>query len=113
MPYLAVTIVRFVDPHYPGFVECQLNDASGQQHVIIEKVPVVTAADLGPETLYPQPGVIACEISAQWTDEQGRELRRISTAEPWGIESTSREHSFVVLAEQLSAQSPFNNDELS
>jgi hypothetical protein len=102
--YVPVKIVRFVDESFPGFVECHLSDALGQQHVFVDKVPIVTAADLGPESLYPQPGVIACEMSAQWTDEQGRELRRITTETPWGVESTSGETSFVVLAEQLLAE---------
>ena len=99
---VAVEIVRFVDESFPGFVECHLKDASGQQHVFVDKVPIVTAADLGPDSVYPQRGAIACELSDQWADDQGRELRRINTAKPWAIESISGAHSFVVLAEQLS-----------
>ena len=104
MLYVAVEIVRFVDESFPGFVECHLNDASGQQHVFVDKVPVVTGVDLGPDSVYPQPGSIACEIFDRSTDAQGRELRKISTDRPWGIESISGAHSFVVLAEQLSEE---------
>jgi hypothetical protein len=56
--YVAITIVRYVSDSYPGFVECHLSDAFGEQHVFIDKVPVITTADLGPESAYPQPGFI-------------------------------------------------------
>src|SRR5579859_5662505 len=53
---------------------------------------------------YPKPGSVGCEVSARWRDSDGRELIRISTARPWGIESTEGVSEFVVLAEQLESR---------
>src|SRR6185437_2963991 len=43
---LKVQIVRFVDGHQPGFVECEFRDAKGELHVIRDKLPVLTTANL-------------------------------------------------------------------
>lgn len=56
MVNLEVTIVPFVDDHFPGFVECVLVDADGRRHEFIEKGPVVSAAKLQAGSVYPQPG---------------------------------------------------------
>jgi len=46
-------IVRFVDEYQPGIVECEFADAEGRIHKIIEKIPIVTAADLWSDSAYP------------------------------------------------------------
>lgn len=46
MHFISVQIVRFVDSHQPGCVKCLLVDAESRRHIIVEKVPVVTAEDL-------------------------------------------------------------------
>lgn len=56
-----VQIVRFVDGGQPGFVECQVVDARGRTWSFVERVPIVTTADLRVEGPYPHPGFIACE----------------------------------------------------
>ena len=38
---LRVQIVRYIDEHFPGLVECELADASGRLHIFVEKGPVV------------------------------------------------------------------------
>jgi hypothetical protein len=60
MPSLRVQIVRFVEAHQPGIVECQFRDASGQMHSIIGKMPYFTSADLRFDSEYPQPGEVEC-----------------------------------------------------
>jgi hypothetical protein len=94
---VAVQIVRFVDAHNPGVVECTLIDAEGVTHSFIDKVPIFTNEMLVADSLYPQPGSLGCTILAQWQDSKGRSLMRINT-----IESTEGLSAFVVLSAQLS-----------
>ncbi|HWZ98086.1 MAG TPA: hypothetical protein VN025_10015 [Candidatus Dormibacteraeota bacterium] len=103
MRLLAVQIVRFLDDHQPGWVECEFVDAEGRKHTILEKVPVVSFDDLERNSNYPCGGVVPCTTIAQWQDEKSRKLARISTADPAAIESKEGLSEFVVLAEQLSA----------
>jgi hypothetical protein len=101
MPAIPVTISRFVDEHQPGFVECVLTDAFGQQHLFVEKVPVVTLEDLWSTSTYPRPGELACEIEAEWQDTEGRFLVRVNTERPCGIESTVGMTNFVLVSSQV------------
>lgn len=102
MASIPVTIVRFADEAFPGWVECILTDAQGQHHTFIEKVPVVALENLGPLSAYPQGGSISCEIVAESEDSNGRKIARITTERPWGIESITGSANFNVLASQLS-----------
>lgn len=97
---LRVTIVRWVDDHQPGWVECQFTDAQDRTWVVIEKAPVISAEDLGPDTLYPRSGMITCEL----VERRGPGLLVVDTAMPWGIEATSGETRFEVRAEQVVEQ---------
>lgn len=97
-------ISRFVDEHQPGFVECELLDAGGELHLFVEKVPVVTQVDLWSSSSYPQPGAVPCLVEAEWKDEQGRPLARVSTEHPFHAESTTGKSGFVVLASQVLAR---------
>ena len=101
MPSLAVQIVRFVDAHQPGFVECALVDAEGREHRFVEKMPIVTLDHLNERSQYPQPGVIACEVEASWLEPDGRALVRVTTERPWGVESVEGQSRFVVLRTSL------------
>jgi len=95
MPAVRVTIVGYVDDAQPGWVECILIDANGVDGSIIEKVPVVSVDDLNANSVYPQFGVIECEIVDKWVDHQGREVARI---ELYSVADTTR---FDVLMSQL------------
>lgn len=98
---LGVRIVRFVDEHQPGWVECEFVDIEGRIHKVVEKIPVVTSADLWRDSAYPQPGIIRCEVLGKWSDAQGKQLARITTDRPWLIESTEGLTEFVVEVTQL------------
>lgn len=98
---MIVEISRFVDEDPPGFVECTLIDAQGNRHAFVEKLPVVTCANLWAASRYPQPGVIRCRIEARWQDERGRAVVQVSTELPDHVESTSGQSSFVVLTAQV------------
>lgn len=104
MLYVTVEILRFVDDHMPGFVECRLIDVLGESHTFIEKISVVTTAYLDSASHFPQPGSLGCEMITMGQDEQGHELREITTEQPWNIESTLGKSKFVVLADQLSEE---------
>jgi hypothetical protein len=106
MPAVSVSIARFIDDHQPGFVECILTDAFGKEHLIVEKVPVVSEEDLWSSSAYPRPGVVACELEEAWKATDGRSLVRVNTGRPWAIESTDGATIFVVLASQVLAYVP-------
>ena len=106
MRFIAVQVTRYVDDPFPGWVECIMVDASSQKHLFVEKVPIVTSENLGPESAYPQDAVIACEVEKEWSDEAGRSLALVNTELPSGIESTSGVTKFVVLQAQLVTDAP-------
>ena len=86
-----VTIVRYADDAQPGWVECQLVDAAGRVWTFHEKAPVVSPAALDASSVYPQPGVIACELV-----ERVGAIARVDTARPWGVEAAGGETQFEV-----------------
>ena len=103
---LAVKIVRYVDDHFPGWVESEFVDADGRCHTIRDKVLGLTAdyASLGPDSDYPQPGQVRCEILYKSLGADGTRLVHITTARPWAMESTEGLSEFVVLSTQLSEE---------
>src|SRR5262249_11063227 len=86
-----VQIVRYTDDSQPGWVECHLTDTHGRRWSFVEKVPVVTTATLDASSVYPQPGVIACEVVGQASG-----VVRIDTTRPWAVESVEGETRFEV-----------------
>jgi hypothetical protein len=99
---LAVQIVRFVDDRQPGWVACEFKDAEGRRHTLIDKIPIFTSEDLRPDSSYPKPGTMPCQVVGRWRDSTGRELVRISTAKPLDNNSTDGLSEFVVEAAHLS-----------
>jgi hypothetical protein len=100
-----VTISRYVDESFPGWVECALVDAYGYEHVFVEKVPVVTKDHLDAASSYPQSGVTACiipDLGISQSDD-GRRLVHIDTQTPWGVQSLAGRSRFDVFPEQLFA----------
>jgi len=98
---LKVQIVRYVDDHFPGFVECELVDASGRIHTFVEKGPVVSDKWPGPDGSYPMSGEIRCEILEQGHCQDGRELLRVTTEQPDYVETKDGVAEFVVLSSQV------------
>ncbi len=101
MDALQVTIERFVDDNFPGWVKCSLVDADGCMHQFIEKAPVVSTEHLMLNSAFPRPGYIACLVKDEWTDELGRQFVRVGTVKPWGVESIAGEAIFTVLRDQI------------
>jgi hypothetical protein len=101
MANLSVTILRYLDDAYPGWVECAFRDAFGREHLFREKLPIVTNESLDADSGYPRPGTIACENVDQWKDDKARVIVRIDTDKPWGCESIEGVTIFDVLPEQI------------
>jgi hypothetical protein len=100
-PQLQVTITRFISKDNPYFIECRFTDALGKEHIIHEKVPVITHEDLDEHSTYPRPGFIACEVMEQFPADGGSEIVLIDTSKPWSIETTEGETIFEVDAAQV------------
>lgn len=100
-PQLQVTITRFISKDNPYFIECRFMDALGKEHIIHEKVPVITHEDLDEHSTYPRPGYIACEVMEKYPVDGGSEIVIINTSKPWGIETTEGETIFEVDAAQV------------
>lgn len=100
-PMLKVTITRFLSKDNPYFIECRFTDALGKEHIIHEKVPVITHEDLDEHSSYPRPGFIACEVMEHFPVAGGSDITLISTAHPWSIETTEGDTIFEVYPTQL------------
>ena len=99
---LAIEIVRFVswDPQ-PGIVACELNDAEGHTHTLVDKIPIFGAWDVDEHSSYPIPGFIHCRVLNRVRNADGRQLVRVRTD---GVETTAGLSEFVVLREQVSGE---------
>jgi hypothetical protein len=97
-----VSITRYVsDEPQPGIVECEFFDAHGRRWNFVEKTAIVSAEYLDVRTSYPQPGVIACEITGRNRDAAGREIILVDTQRPWCVESVDGSMQFEVLPASL------------
>ncbi|HYF65560.1 MAG TPA: hypothetical protein VD886_22220 [Herpetosiphonaceae bacterium] len=103
MPYLSVSIRRFIMEHQPNIVEAAFVDAWGQSWAFHDKDAIFTTTHLDAESCYPQPGIIACEIIGR-RKHAGRQIITITTEKPWGVESTSGDVQFDVFPEQMETQ---------
>jgi len=101
MPSLQIQIDRVTDRSFPGWVECSFQDADGKTQSFEEKISVVSNGKPMDGTALPVSGHVDCECQAVWTDDRGRNLARIDIARPWGVQSTTGQTQFVVLASQL------------
>ena len=98
MAQLLVQIVRYVDDGCPAWLDCEFVDAEGCLHTLRDKVPIFTAEPIDGLTEIPRPLLVACEILAEWQDERGRQLVRITTEKPYCLESLEGLSEFVVEA---------------
>ena len=98
---IKIKITKFISSDNPGFVECTFMDALDKEHIVHEKVPVVTTENLNEKSTYPKDGVIACRQINQRTDEKGRVIVTVDTEEPWGVDTTDGKFQFDILKENL------------
>lgn len=50
---IKVEITRFISNDQPGWIECKFKDAWNEEHVVEEKVPVITTLDIGEQSIFP------------------------------------------------------------
>lgn len=86
-----VKIIRYVDGSQPGWVECELVDASGAGHRFIDKVPVFTDKMLDEHSIYPVDGEINFEIV-----EEKTATSIVTTELPWHLESKDGKTVFEI-----------------
>ncbi len=101
MLYVKVLLNRIVDESQPGWVECSLIDAEGEEWLFVEKVPVVSNQELDANSDFPQQGYIACTFLGERAGNDGSHIVQISTEEPSGIQATTGQYQFEVHAGQL------------
>jgi hypothetical protein len=94
-------IRRYVDDSFPGWIECAFSDASGTEHTVLEKVPILTTENIVPTSAFPRPCVIACTLVEESVGDQDRKVLLVDTGAPWGVESTAGLTKFHVLREQV------------
>lgn len=102
MTQLEVQIVRFVDSSQPGWVACEFEDAYGHRHILVDKVPIFSDEMLDDASRFPGGGVVRCEVMSISEDAQKRDVLRVSTQRPDGVESTEGLSEFVVFSSQVS-----------
>lgn len=100
MSEIKIQILRIIDTHQPGFVECQFTDAWGVIHVVIEKIPVVSWENLWTDSEFPTYGAIRCEIIKEYIEDE-KKFIKVSTEKPDGVETTNGLHEFDMLPHQL------------
>lgn len=101
MTAVGVQIIRWVDDHQPGFIECRFTDRSGRERMVIEKLPIVSDAQLNQASSYPQLGSIPCTVASRARDQSGREVAEVDTTAPIFIEAVDGETRFQVFVSDL------------
>ena len=101
---IRVAITRYVsDDPQPGIVECQLIDAHDKVRKFVEKTAVVCDRYIDERTTYPIAGTLAAEVVSWFTDEQGREVVRVTTPKPFCIESPDGFTEFEITSDFIVA----------
>lgn len=96
MACLKVRVLKIWDADwYPGLAECSMLDAYGKEHRFCDKIPIFSADDITPESL-PCDGVICCVLCGELNG-----MVKIDTERPYHVESTTGQHLFYVLPNQL------------
>lgn len=108
MVYIRAEIIGWVSDDFPGFVECRFTDRFGKVWAVVEKLPVLTDADLRSNSPFPQPALIACEVVATRRDNAGREFTDITTLTPWAVRATDGTTTFQMYTEQLQVEPSAN-----
>jgi hypothetical protein len=98
---LSVQVVRLVVEHQPDIVACEFIDADDRRHTLIDKAPIF-GLPMDADWIYPKPVAARCLVLSRYPDDLGRELVKISIADPDYLESTDGVSEFVVLATQVS-----------
>jgi hypothetical protein len=86
---------------FPAFVRCRFYDARGVEHVIHEKMPIVTPQNISANGVFPQNGIIRCILQKERTDDKGRKILTVSTELPDHVETVNGLFVFDLLEDQF------------
>jgi hypothetical protein len=103
---IKILITGFIVDHQPGFVECKFYDSLNKEHIVQDKVPIVTDKYLDANSEYPQDGKIACEIVKRCDDANGKKIFTVNTSKPWGVDTIEGLTEFDLFEEQLTDLQP-------
>lgn len=81
-------------------MKCVFHDVRGQVCVLIEKIPVVSVADLSENTPYPVTSSIACTVIKQFSIN-GKEAVTIDLSRPYGISDENGTEVFDVYKKEM------------
>jgi hypothetical protein len=96
--YVRATVTRWIaDEPFPGLVEVVLVDATGQGWIFVDKSAMFDPNDvLRSTSSYPTELRLACTVVRRTAEDV-----TVSTAEPWGLETTEGKSTFVMLPSQV------------
>ena len=98
---IIVEITKFIENSFPGWVECELIDAMSKKHIFHEKIPIVYEEYLDENSIYPQKGLIMCEILRTFFDDNKRKIINVTTEKPLYIETLDGINEFDILENQI------------
>ena len=101
--YVKCEIVRWVDDEpQPGIVEARIVDADGRRWTFLEETAIVDWYNTaGPDSIYPCPGLIRCEVLGLQGGSAGPPAILVTTLRPDRVESVQRHSEFRVTVDQL------------
>jgi hypothetical protein len=83
------TATRLESDSYPRWIEVSVHDSGGNEHLIVEKVPVLTLLDIRSDSPFPIELWIDAEVKSIAGDE-------VLVAFSYGVETTTREQELTV-----------------
>lgn len=100
---LKCEILRWVDDEpQPGIVEARIVDADGRTWTFLEKTAIVDGeGTAGPDSIYPCPGLIRCEVLGYHAGAAGPPAILVTTLRPDLVESVQGRSEFRVTVDQL------------
>jgi len=82
-------VITNVDYEYqPGWAECRFSDIYNKEHIVEEKLPIVTEEYIDENTPLPKGGFISCSVIKRWVDANGRNIVTVNIEEPLYVETT-------------------------
>ena len=86
--FIIVAVRKVADSAFPVWLECSLKDSNEKEHLIVEKVPVLTSIEIL-ENKFPSSLKLECDLISTQENEVTIELLH-------GIESTKGVNRFTV-----------------
>ncbi len=85
------TALRWESDDFPGWIRVSIRDAQGEEHLIVEKVPVLTKEPITAASPFPMDCWVAAEVLGVADD-------RVEVALSYGVETAAGERLLTVFA---------------